>query len=688
MGISSSQSSPGSDRNGEKAAGQGKLLALSDIVKTTRRRRLAGLVANPFRSSPSETAAAKGSTVTGRGSVAAKRPSQREVAHPPDIDRIREIPGQFLRELRGSSEKGRPGEESTSFWISKELEEKLASYSEKKAQEYSDLRQKGTEYERSLGFDSACTKTAKPIEVKANAVFQHLKKNDIARFYETAPKKRGYRGQEHPRFYGDHFLSNADLIEQTQLFALCRAMPKGAHLHIHFNSNLPPSVLLGIAKDMKRMFIWSNIPLDRPEAYDLCRIQFSIMNEKAVEERGAGNLFHKDYGGGTVMQFQEFREAYPGGPEAADAWLQSKLVFQEEEAHNLLQTAEGAWEKFNARTQMMKGLFNYKTAYRRYTRQCLDEFVADNIQYAEIRPNFMSSNQVWEDDGSSRIDNVGIMNLIIDEYEAFQKDHQRRILKGLKIIYCTPRSFGEEQVGEALMQCFQFKTDKKFSTYIAGFDLVGEESKGKPLKAFTRQFLQFQALCKAADIEIPLLLHCGETLDIGTDTDGNLLDALLLGAKRIGHGFALPRHPYVMGEMKQRGVCVEVCPISNEILGLTPRISGHSVYNLLANNVPCTISADNGTLFRSRLSHDFYQIIAGKPDMTLHGLRQVVEWSIEHSCMEPELRSEVRGSWEKMWDEFCQRIVDGEFTLKDGAGEMAAEGDVAADKPVGGLPPV
>lgn len=127
---------------------------------------------------------------------------------------------------------------------------------------------------------------------------------------------------------------------------------------------------------------------------------------------------------------------------------------------------------------------------------------------------------------------------------------------------------------------------------------MGEESKGKPLKAFRSQFLQFQALCKAGNVEIPFLFHCGETLDIGTDTDGNLLDALLLGAKRIGHGFALPRHPYIMDKMKQNGVCVEVCPISNEILGLTPRVSGHAVYSLLANNVPCTISTDNGTPFR------------------------------------------------------------------------------------------
>jgi len=635
--------------------------------------------------SPLETAVDKGEAVKGdRNHATAKRLRQESVAVPA-IDRAREVPDHYLRDVRARYKRSRTSED-TPFQISNELGEILASYADDQVNEYDSLRQQGTEYERSLGFDSACTKTAKPIEVLANEVLQHLKKNDIARFYDTAPKKHGYRGQEHPRFYGDHFLSNADLIEQTQLFALCRAMPKGAHLHIHFNANLLPSVLLGIAKDMKRMFIWSNMPLDRPDAFDLCRIQFSIMNEEAVKERGTGVPFHKDYKAGAVMQFQEFREAYPGGQEAADTWLQSKLVFQEEEAHNLLQTAEGAWEKFNARTQMMKGLFNYKTAYRKYTRQCLDEFVDDNIQYAEIRPNFMSSNQVWEDDGSHRIDNVGIMNLIISEYEAFQREHDGRVLKGLKVIYCTPRSFSEEQVGEALMQCFQFKMDKKFSTYIAGFDLVGEESKGKPLKAFTRQFLQFQALCKAADVEIPLLLHCGETLDIGTDTDGNLMDALLLGAKRIGHGFALPRHPFVMDKMKQRGVCVEVCPISNEILGLTPRMSGHSVYNLLANNVPCTISTDNGTLFRSRLSHDFYQVMAGKSDMTLHGLRQLVEWSIEHSCMEPWLREEVRQSWETMWDEFCQRILDGEFTIQDDAGEMAAEGDVGAGRPAGGLP--
>lgn len=43
---------------------------------------------------------------------------------------------------------------------------------------------------------------------------------------------------------------------------------------------------------------------------------------------------------------------------------------------------------------MMKGLFNYEHAYRRYTRLLLQELYDENIMYAEIRPNFMNSNQV------------------------------------------------------------------------------------------------------------------------------------------------------------------------------------------------------------------------------------------------------------------------------------------------------
>ena len=77
-----------------------------------------------------------------------------------------------------------------------------------------------------------------------------------------------------------------------------------------------------------------------------------------------------------------------------------------------------------------------------------------------------------------------------------------------------------------------------------GFDLVGEEAKGYPIKEFIPELLEFRRQCAEQNLDIPFLFHCGETLDMGTDTDGNLVDALLLGSKRIGHGFALAKRPH------------------------------------------------------------------------------------------------------------------------------------------------
>lgn len=61
---------------------------------------------------------------------------------------------------------------------------------------------------------------------------------------------------------------------------------------------------------------------------------------------------------------------------------------------------------------------------------------------------------------------------------------------------------------------------------------------------------------------------------------------------------------------------------------------------------------------RSSLSHDFYQVMIGSESMSLLGWKQLVKWSLEHSCMSSaELRS-VTEVWTTRWNEFCQWIVD------------------------------
>ena len=132
----------------------------------------------------------------------------------------------------------------------------------------------------------------------------------------------------------------------------------------------------------------------------------------------------------------------------------------------------------------------------------------------------------------------------------------------------------------------------------SGFDLVGHEEMGNELRHFVPEFLSFRKKCEAQSLDLPFLFHCGETLEVGDKVDGNLFDAVLLNSKRIGHGYAIARHPVIMEKFKEKGIAIESCPISNEILGLTPNIAGHHLPILLANNVPCTINSDNATFYK------------------------------------------------------------------------------------------
>lgn len=50
--------------------------------------------------------------------------------------------------------------------------------------------------------------------------------------------------------------------------------------------------------------------------------------------------------------------------------------------------------------------------------------------------------------------------------------------------------------------------------------------------------------------------------------------------------------------------------------------------------------------------------MVGDPRMTVHGWKQLAQWSIEHSCLEDKDKERAFGIHSKEWEAFCKWVVD------------------------------
>jgi len=50
--------------------------------------------------------------------------------------------------------------------------------------------------------------------------------------------------------------------------------------------------------------------------------------------------------------------------------------------------------------------------------------------------------------------------------------------------------------------------------------------------------------------------------------------------------------------------------------------------------------------------------MVGREDMTLHGWRQLVEWSLQHACMSPKEYADVYEHWKAAWEVFLTWVLE------------------------------
>jgi adenosine deaminase CECR1 len=195
---------------------------------------------------------------------------------------------------------------------------------------------------------------------------------------------------------------------------------------------------------------------------------------------------------------------------------------------------------------------------------------------------------------------------------------------------------------------------KRYPEWLKGYDLVAEEDNGEATLFHAKTFLRMDSLEVAMGVELPLYLHDGES---DWASVANLYDAVLLGTRRIGHGFNLFRFPHLIERVKADNICIEINPLSNQILGYLRDLRIHPASTYLRRGVDCVISSDDPLIFNYKgLSYDFWSVYMAW-ELDLAALKKMCKNSLIHGALSPSEKAQALASWEDKWMTFVGKAI-------------------------------
>jgi len=114
--------------------------------------------------------------------------------------------------------------------------------------------------------------------------------------------------------------------------------------------------------------------------------------------------------------------------------------------------------------------------------------------------------------------------------------------------------------------------------------------------------------------------HAGEFM--GPDFIRYAVEAL--GVTRIEHGTRAIEDTSLISLLRDRGVALDMCPISNLKLGVVPSAQAHPIRQLLDAGIICTVSTDDPISFGNHIENE-YQLLANDLGFSRHDLAEVAK---------------------------------------------------------------
>jgi adenosine deaminase len=175
---------------------------------------------------------------------------------------------------------------------------------------------------------------------------------------------------------------------------------------------------------------------------------------------------------------------------------------------------------------------------------------------------------------------------------------------------------------------------------VVAVDLAGDEASHPP-ERFRSSF------DLARQHGLPVTIHAGEA-----GGAANVRTAVeQLGARRIGHGVRMVEDESVIELVKERGIALEICPLSNIQTKAIPDWESYPLRRYLESGIRVTVNTDNMTVSGTTLQQEF-ELLLKHCGITLNQVAQMIMNGACSAFLEGELKqaliAQVAGELEKL----------------------------------------
>ncbi len=282
------------------------------------------------------------------------------------------------------------------------------------------------------------------------------------------------------------------------------------------------------------------------------------------------------------------------------------ITLPEAEALYRFSDFSGFLESFKAVTRLLIGPEDYELAAWRM----MEHLTRQGVVHAEV---FISVGVIY----LWRNHDKAAFEPIFEGLERAREYGKRELGLSIYWIFDAVRHFTLEEAERVFVKAIEMRPQYPS---IIGIGLGGDER-----RTGSEPFRELYA--KAAQAGLRLTNHAGETT--GPEA---IREALAIGSERIGHALSAFRDFYLLQELKERGIPLELNPTSNVRTGVCPSFAAHPLRRYFDDGLLVTLNSDDPAFFGSDLANE-YLLAHSIQGFTREELRQLAANSIEASFL-------------------------------------------------------